>query len=74
VAERLAHHLETTLENPIKPGTSLDLTLTQAQLAARLGTVRELCTRAFSQLEERGVILRVRSRVMIRDPSWSLRL
>jgi CRP/FNR family transcriptional regulator len=68
VAERLARHLETALAGPVKPGTCLELTLTQAQLAARLGTVRELVARAFSQLEERGVIARERSRVTIRDP------
>jgi CRP/FNR family transcriptional regulator len=68
VAERLARHLEAMLTAPIEPGACLDLTLTQAQLAARLGTVRELVARAFSQLEERGVIARERSRVTIRDP------
>jgi hypothetical protein len=31
--------------------------------------VRELITRAFSQLEDRGVISRERSRVTIRDPA-----
>jgi CRP/FNR family transcriptional regulator len=69
VAERLARHLETSLAAPIKPDASIELTLTQAQLAARLGTVRELVTRAFSQLEERGVISRERSRVTVRDPA-----
>jgi CRP/FNR family transcriptional regulator len=69
VAERLARHLEASVAGPIKSGTSLELTLTQAQLAARLGTVRELVTRAFSQLEERGVISRERSRVTVRDPA-----
>jgi CRP/FNR family transcriptional regulator len=69
VAERLARYLETTLTAPIEPGACLELTLTQAQLAARLGTVRELVTRAFSRLEERGVISRQRSRVTVRDPA-----
>jgi CRP/FNR family transcriptional regulator len=68
VAERLARHLEAAVAGPIDPGTGIELTLTQAQLAARLGTVRELVTRAFSQLEARGVISRERSRVTIRDP------
>jgi len=45
VTERLARYLDTTIEEPIKPGTSIELTLTQAQLAARLGTVRELVAR-----------------------------
>jgi len=43
--------------------------LTQSQLAARLGTVRELVARAFSQLENAGLISRDRSRVVIRDPA-----
>lgn len=69
VAERLARHLEAAVARPIKRGAGIELTLTQAQLAARLGTVRELVARAFSQLEERGVISRERSRVIIRDPA-----
>jgi CRP-like cAMP-binding protein len=56
VAERLARHLETGLAGRIKRGADIELTLTQAQLAARLGTVRELVTRAFAQLDERGII------------------
>ena len=68
VTERLARHLDTAVAGPIKPGTCVELTLTQAQLAARLGTVREIVARAFAQLEESGVISRDRSRVTIRDP------
>ncbi len=69
VTERLARHLDTAVAGPIKPGTRIELTLTQAQLAARLGTVRELIARAFAQLEKGGVIARDRSRVTIRDPT-----
>jgi CRP-like cAMP-binding protein len=69
VSERLAHHLHAAIDGPIAPGTSIDLALTQAQLAARLGTVRELVARAFAQLEQSGVISRHRSRVTIRDPA-----
>jgi CRP/FNR family transcriptional regulator len=69
VAERLAHHLQAAIDGPIKSGTSIDLALTQAQLAARLGTVRELVARAFAQLEQSRVISRNRSRVTIRDPA-----
>jgi CRP/FNR family transcriptional regulator len=69
VAERLARHLEAVLAGPVKRGADIELTLTQAQLAARLGTVRELVARAFSQLEEGGIISRERSRVIIRDPA-----
>lgn len=69
VTERLARHLETSVTGPIKPGIRIEITLTQAQLAARLGTVRELVARALSQLEESGVISRERSRVIVRDPA-----
>jgi CRP/FNR family transcriptional regulator len=69
VTERLARYLNTIVEEPIKRGTVIELTLTQAQLAARLGTVRELVARAFAQLEESEVISRDRSRVIIRDPA-----
>jgi CRP-like cAMP-binding protein len=68
VPERLARHLD-ALARSTPPGTELDLGLTQAQLAARLGTVRELVARAFSQLEESGIIARKRTRVVIRDPA-----
>ena len=68
VTERLARHLDTAVSGPIKPGACIELTLTQAQLAARLGTVRELVARAFAQLEDSGVISRDRSHVTVRDP------
>ena len=69
VTERLARHLAASIAGPIKRGSSVELTLTHAQLAARLGTVRELVARAFSQLEQSGVISRDRSRVIVRDPT-----
>lgn len=70
VPERLARYLDAAaVRRPIVPGTEIDLRLTQAQLAARLGTVRELVARAFSQLEASGVIERKRRRVVIRDPA-----
>jgi CRP/FNR family transcriptional regulator len=69
VAERVAHYLETAVAAPAKPGTRVDIPLTHAQLAARLGTVRELVARAFSHLERRGIIARDRSHVIIRDPA-----
>jgi len=65
VTERLARFLDAVA---IERGAPVELALTQAQLAARLGTVRELVARAFSQLEATGVISRARSRVTIRDP------
>lgn len=68
VPERLARYLS-TLAGAAAPGPGLDLGLSQAQLAARLGTVRELVARAFSLLEGRGIITRKRARIVIRDPA-----
>lgn len=68
VPKRLARYLD-ALARSTTPGTELDLELTQAQLAARLGTVRELVARAFSELEESGVIARRRTRIVIRAPA-----
>jgi CRP-like cAMP-binding protein len=69
VTERLARHLETAAAGPVAAGAHIDVRLTQTQLAARLGTVRELVARAFAQLEASGVITRNRTRVVIRDPA-----
>jgi CRP/FNR family transcriptional regulator len=69
VTERVAHYLDTAIGRPVKPGARVDIPLTHAQLAARLGTVRELVARAFSHLENRGIIARDRSHVIIRDPA-----
>jgi len=71
VTERLARHIEASAaasDVPVASGTVVDLALTQEQLAARLGTVRELVSRALSQLERAGAIKRVRSGIVIRDP------
>jgi CRP/FNR family transcriptional regulator len=70
IPERLARYIgDAVASRPVTAGTELDLKLTQAQLAARLGTVRELVARALSQLEESGVIRRRRGRIVIRDPT-----
>jgi len=68
VPERLARYLS-GLAGGAAPGARLDLGLSQAQLAARLGTVRELVARAFSLLEDSGIITRTRARIVIRDPA-----
>jgi CRP-like cAMP-binding protein len=71
VTERLAHHIEASAAASgmlLAPGIVVDLALTQEQLAARLGTVRELVSRALSQLERAGAIKRSRSGIVIRDP------
>jgi CRP-like cAMP-binding protein len=69
VSERLARYLHAAAGGRVEPGVGIELSLTQAQLAARLGTVRELVARAFAQLEKAGVISRDRSRVTVRDPA-----
>ena len=64
VNERLARYLDDAA------GTgngAFDLALTQAQLAARLGTVRELVARSLGQLEAKDVIRRNGARIVIRD-------
>jgi CRP/FNR family transcriptional regulator len=70
VPERLARYLVGgARQHPLTPGVIVDLQLTQAQLAARLGTVRELVARALAQLEHAGVLSRQGSRVVVRDPA-----
>lgn len=70
VPERLARYLVgTAAPRPLVPGRELDLELTQAQLAARLGTVRELVARALTHLERAGVLSRKGRRVIVRDPA-----
>jgi CRP-like cAMP-binding protein len=65
VIERLARYLDAQRD---ASGPEVTLTLTHAQLAARLGTVRELVVRALRQLERDGLIARRRSAIVVRDP------
>jgi CRP/FNR family transcriptional regulator len=75
VPERLARYLVSASgERPLAPGLELDLRLTQAQLAARLGTVRELVARALAQLDQAGLIARRGTRIVVRDPARLLAL
>jgi CRP/FNR family transcriptional regulator len=70
VTERLARYLEASAAASgglVSPGAVVDLALTREQLAARLGTVRELVSRALAQLERAGAIKRGRSGIVIRD-------
>lgn len=70
IPERLARYiLATAGAGPVTAGTELDLGVTQAQLAARLGTVRELVARALAQLEASGAIARRGGRIVVRDPA-----
>jgi len=63
VTERVAHYLHRAAGR----AAVLHLDLTRTQLAARLGTVRELVARALAQLERAGAIERAGKRVVIRD-------
>jgi CRP-like cAMP-binding protein len=77
VPERLARYIVTAAGEAgarIAPGLAVGLDLTQEQLAAHVGTVRELVARALAQLEQSGVIARERSRIVIRDPARLVRL
>jgi CRP/FNR family transcriptional regulator, dissimilatory nitrate respiration regulator len=69
VAERLARYLIETasVRHPSASSLVVDLQFTQAQLGARLGTVRELVARAFAELERAGIISRTDKRIVIRD-------
>ncbi len=69
VVERLARHLADAAAagRPTPGGVAFELDATQAQLAARLGTVRERVARALAQLERAGVIVRARTRVVVPD-------
>ena len=64
VKERVARYLQSAAAG--RDG-ALQLDLTHAQLAARLGTVRELVARALAQLERAGAIERAGKRVVLRD-------
>jgi CRP/FNR family transcriptional regulator len=71
VAQRVAHHLETAARAEglaIEAGATFQLTLTQDQLAAQLGTVRELVARALGQLRRHHVVAQRGRRVSILDP------
>jgi CRP-like cAMP-binding protein len=69
VQERLARHIDAAAASgrATAAGIELDLGLTQEELAARLGTVRELVARALADLERTGVIARRRRRIVVRD-------
>jgi CRP/FNR family transcriptional regulator len=71
VTERVARYLDAMARGDgrrLVPGATFELALTQEQLAARLGTVRELVARALGQLRKRGVIAQRGRRVTILDP------
>jgi CRP/FNR family transcriptional regulator len=72
VTERVARHLETAARatSPaITAGTTVELVLTQEQLAARLGTVRELVARALARLRRSRVVAQRGRHVTVLDPA-----
>jgi CRP/FNR family transcriptional regulator len=72
VTERVARYLDAMARadgRRLVPGATFELALTQEQLAARLGTVRELVARALAQLRKRRVIAQHGRRVTILDPA-----
>ena len=72
VTERVARHLEATARGQgraLTAGITFELALTQEQLAAQLGTVRELVARALAQLRRSGVIAQRGRHVTIVDPA-----
>ena len=48
-------------------GTKIKLRLTHNQLAARIGTVREVVTRTFTRLQDQGLIVHVGTNILIPD-------
>ena len=60
--------LTQTRGTPSREGVHVELTETHEDLAAELGTVRELVSRGLAQLERAGTIKRSRTRIVIRDP------
>jgi CRP-like cAMP-binding protein len=59
VEERLAQHLLTIARLrgvPVENGCAFEMTLTRTEIAGRLGSVREVVSRAFTHLQENGLI------------------
>jgi len=72
VGQRLAHLLLTEAEGRGKrshDGISFDLVLTNGQIAARVGSVREVVSRALARLQQDELILIENRRVTIPDES-----
>ncbi|MBC7900399.1 MAG: Crp/Fnr family transcriptional regulator [Saprospiraceae bacterium] len=70
VGQRLARLLlEEARNNGTKAerGTKIELRLTHDQLAARIGTVREVVTRALIRLQEKGLIVHKGKDILITD-------
>ena len=70
VGQRLARLLLEEVGNHGKQtdsGTKIKMRLTHNQLAARIGTVREVVTRSLIRLNEQGLIVHEGKRILIPD-------
>lgn len=70
VGQRLAHFLVTEARErgvTEESGTRIDLRLTNQQIAARVGSVREVVSRAITRLQQEGLIVVKRRRIIIPD-------
>lgn len=70
VHQRLAAlllHEASQSRSPMEDGVSFSLPLSHARLAARLGTVREVVTRALQKLVHQGIIEIHGHRIVVRD-------
>ncbi|HEY7727743.1 MAG TPA: Crp/Fnr family transcriptional regulator [Candidatus Eisenbacteria bacterium] len=63
--QRLARRLEELLVKDGRPHG--DITVTHAEIAADLGTAREVVSRLLKEFERRGAIRLARGRIMVRD-------
>ncbi len=70
ISARLARRLLEISESPIhenKPGSSMELKLTQKDLASRLGTTRETINRELKILRDRGIVSTSRNLITIHN-------
>jgi CRP/FNR family transcriptional regulator len=70
VGQRLAHFLVSEArERGVveESGTRIDLRLTNQQIATRVGSVREVVSRAITRLQQKGLIVVKRRRIIIPD-------
>jgi CRP-like cAMP-binding protein len=70
VGQRLAHLLLTEAEvcgKRLDGGITFDLVMNNGQIAARVGSVREVVSRALARLQQDGLILLENRRVTIPD-------
>jgi CRP/FNR family transcriptional regulator len=70
VEQRLAQYLVTIARErgiPVREGCTVELTLTRSEIASRLGSVREVISRAFTHLQKSNLI-RIQGRRLVNVP------